>query len=186
MANNTNENVAIPRAEFEELMKGMKALQAEIVTLKKGGTEQKVARKPKENIVRITFINGMPVIGYVNRGSKEKPTYIYELANPMKPNEYVLQVDVILKGETKPLRVAYLELLEQGERHECVVLEVKKEKWENVEGTVTRKSVPDGEYYLDDTGIVVPVVNEGFVCTYKVRLPNGESLDIHERYVNIV
>lgn len=177
--------ITIPAAEWEEFQKNQQEMAKKIAGLE-SGDKPKIMKSPKEHLITVSFVNGKPVVGYVNRGTPDKPVYIYEAVNPKKPSEYLLYVDVILKGdEQNPVRLVYLEFMEQAERHECLVTKTRDEPWETFSGTVNRKTVPEGEYYTDELGIVVPLEVKGVIKFYTVRLPDGKEIELHERFCNI-
>lgn len=133
----------------------------------------------------VLFINGLPVVGYVNRGTDTSPTYIYESPDPKNTKEMMLFVDVLLKGEAAPVRLGYTEFLREAEKKDCLVKKIDSEPWEIEQGRVEVMTVPEGKYYSTATGIVVPVEIKGVTRFFTVVLPGGEELVLHERYVNI-
>lgn len=181
-----DETVTIPVSELKAIQEGMNAMKSEIAILKKG-EGPKIMKAPKEHLVTVSFLNGRAVIGYVNKGTTDRPLYVYEAPNPQKPTEYVLYVDVILKGDEKnPVKVLYMEFMEHAERHECPILSIRKEEWTDEKaGSTRKKQVPDGAYYVEESDIIVPLEARGEIRFFKVRLPDNSEVELHERYANI-
>lgn len=177
--------IQVPESEFKSLVQGMKKMQGELASMKVEDGKPKLAKQVTDRAITVCFVNNKPVIGYVNRGTEDKPSYIYEGPNPARPTEYILFVDVILKGEKDPLKLQYIEFVEQSEKHECLVTGTRKEPWETVSGTTDRVTVPEGAYYMTPTGVIVPLEVRGVISFYTVTLPDGTSLELHERYANI-
>lgn len=182
---NPNETVTVPKSEFMSIVENMNKMQSEIASLKANNNSGKPVKVAGGQTVTISYVNGKPVVGYGNHGSSDKPQYIYEAPNPMRPNEYLLYVDVIIQGVEKPIKLLYNEFMEQAEHHVCTVVSVRKMPWVVTGDEVTKKVVGESEYATTDTGIIVPMEVKGETRFFKVKLPDGSELELHERYVNI-
>jgi hypothetical protein len=137
----------------------------------------------KDRTVRITFVDGKAIKGFVNRGTDTRPSYVYEKPDPENPKERILYVDVALNGVKEALSVPYNQLLREGLREECRVVKVKEEEWREVQGQTVQKVV--NNYSTEETGVIVPIEVLGKTRIFTVELPDGGEMDIHENYVNI-
>jgi len=141
------------------------------------------AEEIPESTVRIMFVDGKPVKGFANRGTKERPLYVYEKRDADNPQERVLFVDILLEGKDEPIPVNYNELFREGLREECPVIDTKNKEWKIVQGEASKKVIKD--YTMTETGVVIPMEVRGTSRIFTVKLPNGKEMDIHENYVNM-
>lgn len=181
----SKKNVSIPLTEFQQLMKNVKDLTAKVAQMEgqSGGVYK--APSAKERTATVSFVNGKPVIGYVNRGTTTKPMYVYEAPDPQNPRDRKLYVDLILEGQKDPVKVGYMEFMTEAEHKECLIVKIDKDAWEQTQGVTEKKEVPEGEYYMTASGIVVPVEIKGEIRWYTLRMADGKEIKLHERYVNI-
>lgn len=183
------DTVSISKAQLDELSAQNKELLDQNRTLMSSATREDTSAgtlKPdevKENTVRILFVDGKAVKGFANRGTDDRPTYVYEKTDPQNPKENVLHVDVLFHGEDKPVSVPYLDLLRDSLREECKIKKTDVKPWDIVQGQTTQKVVKD--YATEETGILVPIKVIGETRVFTVALPDGKEMEIHENFVNM-
>lgn len=178
-----NEMVSVSKFELAEIIRLNKEL------MERGSTGNPLNR-PKETkvtdrTVTVMFVDEKPVIGYVNKGSAQRPIYIYEKQDPVRPTEYIAYVDVVLLGVDKPKTLNYVEFLQQADRTDCKILKKEEKEWTISQGTTVGRRFVEGTYHMVDTDALVPVEIKGKTSVFTVELPDKSSTEIHERYVNI-
>ena len=187
--------IEIEKDQLDAILDDNKAMKGQMTTLMEAiqnltlkQSEQsgpRVFKQIKERKVRVVFVNGKPVIGFVNRGTESRKSYTYEKPDPNDKNNRLLYIDLILQGETEPISVNYNEFLREGERVECVVKDQEKTPWTIEYGHVRQKMVE--EYSMVETDVLVPVEANGFTTTFKVEVPKtGEILEINEEFINMI
>lgn len=153
---------------------------------KLSGAPVEKPREITERKITVFFIDNEPVIGYVNRGSEVKPTYIYEKPDANRPGEYLPFVDVLTRNHLdKPYKINYIEFLQESDRKECKVIKVEWKPWVINQGRTAARSFEEGTYNMTESGTIVPVEVKGKTGIYTVELPDGSQVEIHERYANI-
>lgn len=134
--------------------------------------------------VRVCFIDDKPVLGFANRGSEARPTFIYERPHPTDPNKRIGYVDLRVEGEDSPISVEYTEFMREADARELLVVDVKEEPWTIEQGTVSKK-IWNGDAMVE-TDQLVAVRAKGVHRTFVVERPGGgEPITISEDYVNI-
>jgi len=142
--------------------------------------------KPEEinqRTVRIVFVDGNAVQAFDNKGTVQRPTYVYNRPDPKNTKEQIAYVDVFFFGEDKAVPVPYVDLLREGSREECKIVKTDVKEWDMVQGQTTQKVVKD--FDTQDTGILVPIRVIGEKRMFTVALPDGKEMDIHETFVNM-
>jgi len=188
------EKIEVSKTELEAMMADNQGLRAQLNTLMEAvqsltskqqeSSGPKVLSQIKERKVRITFVNGKPVIGFANRGTERTKSYVYEKPDPNNKNNRLLYIDLILKGQEEPISVNYNEFLREGEAVECVVKSRDEKPWKIEHGMVRQKMVE--EYSMVETSVLVPLDVMGVDVKFTVELPSGELLEVDEKYVNII
>lgn len=187
----------IPDAELKELLASVKALtetvskQSETIdSLKKtvgdGTPPRRVLKEITERKVSLRRIDGKAVIGFRNRGSKDRPQYVYDRINPQNKDERLQFVDILLQGMTEPsqaIPVNYNEFLIDSERVVCLVKYKKETPWKMEQGVTKSKEV-DG-YSMVELDYDIPIDVIGVATTYTVELPEGGTIVVPEAYVNM-
>lgn len=174
-----DEMVQVSRVELAQILEMNRRLTAQV------GEPTPKPREIKDRKVVIFFINNEPVIGYVNKGSPNRPVYIYEKPDPNRPGEYLPYVDVLCRNTKDPVKLNYLEFLQESDRQECKILKTEWTEWTENQGRVQGRAFEEGTYNMSETGTIVPVEVKGKTAVFTVQLPDGSQLDIHERYCNI-
>jgi len=191
---NEEEKVTIPKSQLEAILadnQGLKnqmtGLMEAVQSLTRAQQENsgpRVLKKIKDRKVRVMFVDGKAVIGFVNRGTESKPLYAYEKVDPNDKNNRLLFIDLILQGKEEPVTVNYNEFLREGESIECVIKNKEENPWSIEQGSTRQKSVE--EYSMVETDVTVPLEVTGVNTTFTVVIPTtGEELVIDERYVNM-
>jgi hypothetical protein len=156
-----------------------------------GNKRSPIAKEIKQRTCTIMFVDEKPVISLENKGTARRPLYLYEKQDPNRKGEYFLYADVnILDGvntdggqKLKKVTLDWNDFLQNADREECKIIEVKKIPWQIVQGTTLKQTV-DPDYKVETEG-PVDVTVEGFTQTLTVQLPNGEKIEIDEGYVNM-
>lgn len=177
------ETIEINKSELAELIALNKKLLARV-----GEERAPKAKAVKEHTVSICFVNDKPVIGYANKGTASRPTYVYALRDINDPKREVLYVDLLLHGQKEPIKqVSYNDFVRDAEVHHCIILETHKDEWVYETGVTGKKVIKDEDWrsYMEETGEVVPLEVRGVKRTFTVQLPDGSKMDIDENYVNI-
>jgi hypothetical protein len=178
-----DKKVEVNESDLKELIAQNREFKARIEGLEASESSvKKVVKRTKHNEVNVSFIDGKPVIGFINKGVENRPKYVYSTPDPLNPTQTIEFVDVIVKGSTEPLKVNYLQFIRDSEKRMCKVLETNEEIWEIEQGETVKREVID--YASVETGIVVPVTIEGKVRTFVVDI-DGEKVEINEKYVNM-
>lgn len=205
-------------AEVKDLVDTSRAALKELAALKqflaKGedrGTM--VSKHVKTRTCSILFIDGKPVIGLENKGSLNRPLYLYDKKDPNRRDEYFLYADVLVDtGKTKKVTktetktdpetgeesevevetdepvtekhtLDWNEFLQQADRAECRIVDTKNIPWEIIQGKTMAKVVD--ESYKIEIDTEVPVVVTGFTSLLTVQLPDGRKVVIDSKYVNM-
>lgn len=181
--------VEVSKSQLDELIAQNKELLdrnrqlADAVEKQQDAPEKVDLSAPKKRTVRILFMDGKAVQGFRNRGTDTRPEYVYEDMDPKNPKERILFVDVYFYGEKEPETVPYNDMLHNGIREECEILDTKEKEWSNRHGMTVRKVV--NNYATEETGVMVPLEVLGKTRTFTVKLPGGEEMAVHENYVNM-
>lgn len=142
------------------------------------------AKEIKERTVSVMFIDKKPVIGIVNKGTDKRPLYLYDKKDLNRKNEYFLYADIIILGEEdSPITMDWSEFLENADREFCKIVDTKKIPWSISQGMTTKKVVD--ESYKIEIDVPTEVLVEGYTRIFTVLLPDGNKVDIDEKYVNI-
>lgn len=183
------ETVTVSKAQLDSIL----AQNAEILEENRRLSQSIVAdnQKPntlrpdevKERTVRILFVDGKAVQGFKNVGTDTRPSYVYSKPDPENPKERILFVDVLFNGSKEAVSVPYNDLLREGIREECKILNEEKKEWDVTQGQTTQKVVKD--YATEETGILVPIRVIGEKRVFTVALPEGGEMVIHENFVNM-
>lgn len=176
--------ILIKQSELAELLEMNRQLMAKI---QKESMPTVVTKAIKERKVTIMFIGDKAVTGYVNKGIERRPSFIYDSIDPKDPKERILYVDLILNGDVKnPVKVNYLEFLQEADRQELLVKKINEEPWIQDTGkSVEAQEVKEGEWSPTSLGMRVPLVVEGKTRSFVVAMPDGTEREFDERYVNI-
>jgi hypothetical protein len=188
-----DDKVEVSKSELQQLLDQNKQLMAEnsnlvsaVTELQRNpaGTQPVVNRAVTERTVKISMVNGKPIIGFANRGTATRPSYIYDRPDPNNPRNMLLYVDLVIQGVEKPVAVNYNEFLREHEHAQCKVLKTEDKPWVIPQGFVPRQEVQD--YRMQQTGEMVQVEIVGKSTVFTVELPDGKPLEIADAYVNII
>lgn len=185
--------IQVKESEFKDLMDQLKAQAERLQSLEeKGADGQAPIVRPRRTTVRkirVCLVNGLAVIGFANKGTENQPMFVYEAPDPTAPGKMKTYVDLILHGKEndKPIKVGYIDFLQNCEKQEVIVKKIEEEEWVDDQGgaTVMQQNVPDGEYNFQSTGVRIPVEAIGKYRTFHVELADGTSLILDERYANM-
>jgi hypothetical protein len=200
-----DKKIEISEGDLQTLLKQNEALMAENRALaERGGSgEEKIDKMDTRGILKrlstekktcvILFVDGLPVVGYKNKGTVLKPTYTYYRKDPNDPKNELMYVDLILYGkeeEAQGLAISYKEFLEGSEKVRCRILQTEKKEWTITQGVTSKKEVDGYRMVVLDVDVPVEIKGEIRWVTVEVPeaypLPDGaKTLRIHENYVNI-
>lgn len=181
-----DKKIEVSERQLNDLLAQNKILMEKNSELAEGGEDKGKVEAPTEitdRTVSIVFVDDKPVQAFKNRGTKERPAYVYEKPNPENPKEMILFVDALFPGEPDAVPLAYNDLLREGLRENCAILKVEATPWTIGQGKTTKKMV--NNYAMEETGVVVPMEVKGTTSVFTVQLPNGDTMDVHENFVNI-
>jgi hypothetical protein len=147
-----------------------------------------------DRTVRLRFIDGMPVVGFKNRGTEHRPLYIYEVPDPLHKGQTLLKVDIVLrdgKGTEVEETVDYKEFIEQADSVECKVVKIDRTPVIlDEQGYVVKKEV-DGYSTMEkdeEVDLIVTGEESNYIVSlpkqYADSFPNGK-VEVNERYINI-
>ncbi len=159
----------------------------------RGLTSEKGIKKLKEiteKFAEVRMIDSRVIIGFKNRGTERRPSYIYEKQDKQNLSKQIDYVDVILeatdKEEEEVMSIIYQEFLEGSERVRAKIVNIKKNDWVISHGSTRRKQV-DG-YSLIELDFLVDMEVKGTTRDYTLRLPeefNNREVTVYEDYINI-
>jgi len=184
-----DKKIEVNESELRAILEQNKKLAQDIVSLQKavGDKDQTgslVMRKVVNRTVRLMFINGKPVLGYANRGSENKPQFVYERPDPSDKNNRLLYPDLIVQGIDKPITTNYNEFLKEAERRICNIIRIEEKKLVTEDGVTKVKEVEG--FSMIETGVVVPMEVMSTKRTFVVDIGDNQEVSIDEKYVNIV
>lgn len=177
--------ITLTQEQFDALMLRVAKVENSVI-----GSPVVRPTQPKGRKVTVLLIEGQPVIGYVNRGTAAHPRYIYNgRQDPTRHNEFVQYIDVLVrnpdpKGLPMSFSLSYVEFLQESEKVECPITDIKEKEWVIDQGVTTGRTYQEGTYYMIDAGII-PLEVKGKTRFYTVTLPDKSSVTLHEQYVNI-
>lgn len=189
------QQVVLTKAELSQMMN--EAAQKAVEGLE-GSSRTRILKRVTERKVGVRMVDlqdkkgHRAVVGFKNRGSENRPLYIYEQPDPKNPKENVLYVELILEkkaGEEKnpTLAVNYNEFRKESSRATCRVVDTEEREWLINQGTVRKKEVE--EYSSIELDYEVPLDVIGKVRIFTVEIPDefggARNVKVHEDYVNI-
>ncbi len=190
--NNEKEVLSISKDELQAMLNDAAERGAQMA--KDSGQTGLVRKAVKEHFASLRFIDGRAVVGFANKGTENRPQYVYTIQDPKNPKENIEMVELILEGmkESEAMPVNFIEFLSETPRVRCKIVKKTEEPWEITQGTTERTTVPEGSYEVSYQGYRVPVSIEGKTTVFTLEIPGSESadgkartLDVHEDYVNI-
>lgn len=190
-----DDNVTIPKSQLDELLaqnreflstqqQMQQQMQSMAAQMDQG--YQPIVRDEADiqREIRVCFIDDVPVIGLKNRGTENRPLYIYERPDPNDPKRRIGYADVLMLGsEENPVSVEFLEFQREADSRSMKVLDVKEEPWTIEQGFVNKKEWTGSE--MIETAVRVPVKVKGVTRKFKVNDPKFGEFWIDEQWVNI-
>lgn len=172
-----------------------KALMERMAKLENASIGSPVVRpnEAKSRKVTVLFVENQPIIGFANRGTSRIPQYVYPgKLDPEHSKEWIPYVDVLVRNTSKepgalPLcfSIPFTDLMNNADPIECAVEKIEEKDWHITDGVTTGRTYQEGTYFMIESGII-PLDVKGITRFYTVKLPDGTSVRLHERYVNIV
>lgn len=179
----------ISDAELKEILDANKAMMKRIEELSVNNGEQtRTLKRVTERKVEIRMVDDKAVVGYHNRGTLNRPTYVYAKQDPANPTQQINFIDLITEGmkEGEYITVQDREFRRETERVKCKVVKVEEQEWILNQGTVRKRAVE--EYSMVEQDYEVPVEIVGKTRWFVVELPverGARRLKVHESMVNI-
>lgn len=180
-----NDHVTISKAELQALInQGVKAGLEGLADSQ--GSNTRILRRVTERQVGIRIVDGKVVLGYKNRGTSDRPLYIYEKPDPNHPKEFILYVDLLLEGGTV-LPVEYRQFMREAGLAMCKVVKTEEREWTLNQGLVRKREVEAYSSIELDYEVPLDVVGKVRMLTVQIPAEFGgpREVTIHENYVNI-
>lgn len=161
--------------ENELLRKNQEELLQKIEGINSSLSKPNIAKKIKEHFVRLSIYDGQIIVGFDGD--------FYNVWDEKRRTD-VLMVDLILQDGKKIKEVDVMKMLNNGKFIEAKILERKKNEVSKSDGVVNKVEF-DGDYSMVAKDTLVELESIKINTIFVVELPNGEKLEIDERYVNI-
>jgi len=167
----------------EEFRLQISQLQSNAASTQKGGPMM-VRNKKKELLIKLRRWNDEIVVGWVNKATREgKFLFVYKEtdADGKSSTEYI---DLILHNKKSPVKLNYLEYLQESEPVFVKMLSKTEEEEEVItQGHVFKKDFVQNGYGMFETQVQVPVDEVIKHYSYELELEDGATLKISDRFV---
>lgn len=181
------ETLTITREELTALIKD--GVAKGIEGMAEQGSTTRILRRITERKVEVRLVDNRVVLGYKNRGSENRPVYIYEKPDPKDPKQNILFVDLILEGakEGEVFPVEYKQFRTESARAICKVVKTEEKEWLINQGVVKKREVEEYSSIELDFDVPLDVVGKARFFTVDVPKDFGtpRQVTVHESYVNI-
>jgi len=183
--NKEPQTVTLSAAQWAEIQATLKSHDKALF-----GSPVVEAEKPEFRTLKVTMIDGQPVIGFVNRGTPNEARYVYAgRQNPDFPNEFIDYVDVLVRnpkgGEPMCFALPYTQFLRESQRAVCKILKTNQKEVIIDQGVTSGRTYAPDTYHMNEAGRV-PLRVKIIKRTYDVQLPDGSTLEgLDEAYVNM-
>lgn len=198
VAEEKTKSIEVPEADFKGLLKmvgdlteKVKSQGVENETLRSmisgiADTSKPTLKKVMDRFVFLRVVGGKPVKGYVNKAELPgKKKYVYTMPHPQFADEVVEYIDLEILGEEKPVKMKYLDYIQNTERIKCRIAGVKEEEIIENQGEVEKQSFDESHgYRMNRTGIFVPAEVITKVRTFTLELPDKTEVEIGEDFIN--
>jgi len=184
------DTVEVSRSELQQIIEQNKELMEQNRKLigaseeDPNHPERKRRRKSDESYVRVSFLNGKPVVGFANVGTENSPRKTWTETDPNDKNTEILKAKLYVKDTEEPIEVDFNEFLREGEHRWSRVAERRDKKDTEEQGYVMKKEVDDTRTI--EQGYEVPVVIEKVYTSLVVELPDTqEQVTLPNEMVNM-
>jgi len=172
--------------ENQDLKKSNENLTTKLEVLEKTGGNRAKIKKITEYDVDVRMLENKVVIGYVNKGSENRPVYVYNLPDPMERGKFTQHIDVMLEDESVIKAVQYSQFVREADRVKCRILSTKTKEILQNQGSTIKKEI-DG-YSLVEQNYEVPLEVKSIHRTFTVGVPTSTGVRkviLDELYCNI-
>lgn len=147
----------------------------------------RILRRITDRKVNLRFIDNKAVIAYFNRGTENRPNYIYTKPDPKDPRKEIDMVDLVVEGETKPMSVEWSQFRKESTRVACKIVKTDSKEWIINQGIVKKREVEEYSSVELDFDVPLDVVGQARFFTVEVPAEYGgtRQVTIHENFVNI-
>lgn len=173
------------QAKYDALVKAMGDMSNEIRNLRASKQDGPIVlTENRERDMRVRTINDKIVIGFNNRGSKDKPVYTYEIPDPDNKDQKILMVDLLLLGEERPIPVNYSQFQKEAGSLIGKCIEEKTTPFIIKQGSVRKREI-DG-YNMIETDVIVPIEIRSVKKEYVLKIEGiDQPIVVDEMLVNI-
>lgn len=181
------ETITISKEELSALIKD--GVEKGIAGMAETGSTTRILRRVTERKVEVRLVDNRVVLGYKNRGSENRPAYIYEKPDPKDPKNNLLFVDLILEGmkEDEVFPIEFKQFRSESARAQCKVLKTEEKEWMINQGVVKKKEVEEYSSIELDFDVPLDVVGKARFFTVEIPKEFGGPRNalVHENYCNI-
>lgn len=172
----------------------MQELQALIAEGVKNGLQSqsnaegtRVLRRVTDRKVEVRFIDSKAVLGYFNRGTENRPQFVYTKPDPKDPRKEVEMVDLVLEGAKEGLPVEYSQFRKESAKAQCKVVKTESKEWLINQGVVKKKEVEEYSSVELDFDVPLDVIGQARFFTVEIPMEFGgpRQVTLHENFVNI-
>lgn len=147
----------------------------------------RILRRNTDRKVEVRFIDKKAVLGYFNRGTDNRPQYIYTKPDPRDPRKEIEMVDLVLEDSKEALSVEWSQFRKESARSMCKVVKTESKEWLLNQGTVKKREVEEYSSVELDFDVPLDVVGQARFFTVEVPADFGtpRQVTLHENFVNI-
>lgn len=173
------DTVNISKKELQLLFQRLEALESD----KKGredresGIPTSLFKRNKDKLIKLRRWNDAYVLGWTGDG-------VYEEDNPSRPGKDKRDwwIELLLEGSAKPVKVNYLEYLNESKVEWAKVIKTEVEEDIQNFGAVHLKAEKDNRFIETDDVIPLDVKYEW--RTYTVETQEGNEFSISEKFIH--
>ena len=166
----------------EEFRMKIDQLQSNAVSTQQGGPM--IARnKKKETFIKLRRWNDQIVVGWLNKSTRPG-RFLFVYRETDKDGDTSEYIDILLKDTEKPIKLNYLEYLQESEPVFVKMLKRIEEEEEVInQGRVYKKDFVENGYGMFETTVLVPVEVVIPHYSFLLQLEDGSELTISDRFV---
>lgn len=144
-------------------------------------------RRLTDRKVEVRFIDKKAVLGYFNRGTENRPQYIYTKPDPKDPRKEIEMVDLVLEGSKEAMTVEWSQFRKESAKAQCKVVKTESKEWLINQGVIKKKEVEEYSSVEMDFDVPLDIVGQARLFTVEVPSEFGgpRQVTIHENFVNI-
>lgn len=166
------------RASTEETIEMLKSRVSEL-----GRDALPFAEEVKNKTLRLQMWNDMPIVGLVNKSvNKKKVQYVFKEVDPVLPTKINDMVEVLVLGETDPVKMLYSDFIE-ADSATFDIVSTEKRPVETIQGSVNKTDYDDWSSRDAGYKVNVKVITEDIYHTVKGE--DGKEFTVHETIINV-